>query len=318
MNAHTESAYAKVNLALSVGNARADGYHELVSIFHEVSLHDDLAFTLIDYDAHGSTHPEAGRFIEQGYVSYTELHVTGRQVDEVPLGPSNLICAAIEHISRVAGVALNLRCEVHKRIPTQGGMAGGSADGAAAVRAAASYAASLGGQVLSEQQLLDICLKLGSDVPFMLRGGTQCGRGRGEVLSPIDCALPLHFVILPREGGLSTPAVFRALDAMRDEGLCPGPSPVDVEAFSRVLSAEGIGGATGADAVAGLMVNDLQAPAVALAPDLAEALERGVAAGAVKGMVSGSGPTLFFLCADAQAANDLVEALGGIAVSSRH
>ena len=66
------------------------------------------------------------------------------------------------------------------------------------------------------------------------------------------------------------------------------------------------------------MVNDLQAPAVALAPDLAEALERGVAAGAVKGMVSGSGPTLFFLCVDAQAANDLVEALGGIAVSSRH
>jgi 4-diphosphocytidyl-2-C-methyl-D-erythritol kinase len=189
--------------------------------------------------------------------------------------------------------------EIRKAVPVAGGMGGGSADAAAALVACDA----LWGTGLSTADLLRLAAQLGADVPFAVMGGTAIGTGRGDELSQALARGRFDWVLVPSDEGLSTPVVYGELDAHRARHA------VDIAPASRqpavdpgVLHALRQGDPR---MLAPALRNDLQAPALHLRPDLVEILERGEQAGALAGIVSGSGPTLAFLAADETSAIDL-------------
>jgi 4-diphosphocytidyl-2-C-methyl-D-erythritol kinase len=273
-----------VNLHLSVGDARQDGYHELVTVFQALSLVDDVTVVAAE---------------EPG------IEVSGDGADSVPTGPSNLAWKAVralaEHTGRdpeEPGVQVSIR----KGIPVAGGMAGGSADAAAALLALNS----VWRLEMGRDELADIAAQLGSDVPFALRGGTALGTGRGERLVPVLSRHTYHWVIALDRRGLETPVVYAELDRLRQES-----DPNRVGPVEPVLEALASGDPR---QLALLLGNDLQAAAVSLRSGLRRTLRAGVQAGALAGIVSGSGPTCAFLCADADSAVRVAAELSGAGV----
>ncbi|MER6245654.1 4-(cytidine 5'-diphospho)-2-C-methyl-D-erythritol kinase [Streptomyces griseorubiginosus] len=267
---------AKVNVQLAVGAARPDGFHDLANVFLAVGLHDEVTVTPAE-----------------------ELRVTceGPDAAQVPLDRTNLAARAALALAGRYGIEPAVHLHIAKDIPVAGGMAGGSADGAGALLACDT----LWGTGASREELLDICAELGSDVPFSLVGGAALGTGRGEKLRPLDVGGDFSWVFAMAERGLSTPAVFREFDRLT-EGL-DVPEPVASEALLDAL-AKG-----DPEALAAAVSNDLQPAALSLFPELADTLAAGSAAGALAGLVSGSGPTTAFLARDAGAALKIADAL---------
>ena len=189
--------------------------------------------------------------------------------------------------------------EIAKHIPVAGGMAGGSADAAAALVGCAA----LWGLDIGRSDLAQIGAEIGADVPFAVTGGTAVGTGRGDRLSPVLARTPLHWVLALADEGLSTPAVFAELDRMRSESQPPRVGPV-----TGMLAALASGDPAAVGAALG---NDLQAAAISLQPGLRRTLRAGIAAGALAGVVSGSGPTVALLCADAESAGGVAAELAG-------
>lgn len=267
---------AKVNVQLAVAAARPDGFHDLANVFLAVGLHDEVTVTPAE-----------------------ELRVTceGPDAGQVPLDRTNLAARAALALAGRYGIEPAVHLHIAKDIPVAGGMAGGSADGAGALLACDT----LWGTGASREELLDICAELGSDVPFSLVGGAALGTGRGEKLRPLDVGGTFSWVFAMAERGLSTPAVFREFDRLT-EGL-DVPEPVASEALLDAL-AKG-----DPQALAAAVSNDLQPAALSLFPELADTLAAGSAAGALAGLVSGSGPTTAFLAPDAGAAVKIADAL---------
>jgi 4-diphosphocytidyl-2-C-methyl-D-erythritol kinase len=144
-----------------------------------------------------------------------------------------------------------------------------------------------------DDDLLAIAAELGSDVPFALVGGTALGTGRGELVEPVPDPATWWWVVVPSATGLSTPAVYRRFDELSPE------APADPPAADATLAALATGDP---EELAAALHNDLQEAALDLRPDLADLLELGRASGALRGLVSGSGPTCLFLAEDADAA----------------
>jgi 4-diphosphocytidyl-2-C-methyl-D-erythritol kinase len=276
-------APGKVNIQLSVGPVRQDGYHPLASVFHAVALGEQVRVEAAE--------PGTGIVIED---------VIGPQADEVPRDDSNLVWRAAELVADVLGRPVDVRIAIAKEVPVAGGMAGGSADGAAALVALNDLWE--GG--LSRVQLAGLALQLGSDVPFSLHGGTALGLGRGERLSALMVRGEFHWVFATARVGLSTPAVYAAFDRLVGERAVPEPTAADA-----VLAALIAGDAR---ALGRALSNDLQEPALRLRPTLLDVLDTGRAAGALGGIVSGSGPTCAFLVADPVAGRRVAAALAGL------
>jgi 4-diphosphocytidyl-2-C-methyl-D-erythritol kinase len=265
---------AKVNLHLGVGAVRPDGFHELVTIFHAVDLFDEVVATPAPSLA---------------------LALSG-DADGVPGDSQNLAWRAAALLATHAGVSPDVALEVTKAIPVAGGMAGGSADAAAALVACAAL------WEVPSSDLPALAAELGSDVAFGLLGGTALGTGRGEVLSAVPTGGALHWVFALADHGISTAEAYRELDRQRAAGAAPPPS-LDAAPMLAALR-------TGsAHAVAAVLHNDLQPAALTLAPALRQTLDAGSEHGALAGIVSGSGPTCAFLCADADDAAKLAAAL---------
>ncbi|MFB7943627.1 4-(cytidine 5'-diphospho)-2-C-methyl-D-erythritol kinase [Kitasatospora phosalacinea] len=275
---------AKVNVQLGVGGVRPDGYHDLANVFFAVALGDQVTAT-----------PGEG----------VTLSCDGPDADAVPLDDGNLAARAARLLAAHHGLAdPGVHLHIDKAIPVAGGMAGGSADGAAALLACDA----LWGLDTPLPVLLELAAELGSDVPFALLGGVALGRGRGELLEPLPVAGTFHWVFAVADGGLSTPAVYRECDRLREEaGL--GSSAADIpdpDADPALLAALAEGDPV---ALAAALANDLQAAAVSLRPSLADTLHAGTEAGALAALVSGSGPTCAFLAKDADAAAHIAAAL---------
>jgi 4-diphosphocytidyl-2-C-methyl-D-erythritol kinase len=279
----TARAPAKINIYLGVGPRRADGYHDLATVFHALRLSDDV---IAQRD-------------EQGAVSVDVATADGDVVDisAVPRDESNLAVQAAQTLRTYAGVDCGVHLTIVKRIPVAGGLAGGSADAAAALVACDAVWETGCGRA----ELATLAARLGSDVPFALHGGTVLGSGRGEQLAPVLAPCELHWVLAVAEGGLSTPEVYRELDSLRQPHHVPAPQ-VPRELLSALRRSD-------VEAVAAHLDNDLQQAAVALRPALDDVLDVGRDAGAVGGLVSGSGPTVVFLAADAAAADDIADQL---------
>jgi len=271
----------KVNLYLGVGDRRPDGFHELTTVFHAVSLSDEV--TVRDADV-------------------LSLRLVGEGADEVPTDARNLAWQAAELMAEHVGRAPDVEITIAKSIPVAGGMAGGSADAAAAL-VGINALWELG---LPRRDLHAMAARLGSDVPFSLHGGTALGTGRGEELATVLGRNTFHWVLAFGAGGLSTAAVYAEIDRLREAGA---PSRLsDPEPLLAALS-------TGdPHALAPLLGNDLQPAALSLEPNLRRTLRAGTEAGALAGIVSGSGPTCAFLCASAEAAVDVSAELAGAGV----
>ena len=267
---------AKVNLELRVGPPRPAGFHALATVYQGVSLCDTI-----------EVFPDK----EWG------LAIGGRTAAGVPTDHSNLALRAARALADAAGILRPVRIRITKEIPVAGGMAGGSADAAGTLLACHR----LWGLDLSPAELAQIAAELGSDIPFLLTGGTALGTGRGEQVAPTATRGTYHWVFALSPRGLSTPTVFAECDRLRGDAVISPPQP-----SPDLLAALSFGNA---EALAQAMGNDLQPAALALQPELAATLEAGMSFGALAGSVSGSGPTLAFLARDAEAAIDLAVSL---------
>jgi 4-diphosphocytidyl-2-C-methyl-D-erythritol kinase len=274
----TVRAPAKINLHLGVGAPRPDGFHPLVTVYQAVGICDDVTATRSPGWTLGVTVPE--------WIDADTLPVTG----------DNIVDRAARLLAQHHGVEADAAVSVAKAIPVAGGMAGGSADAAAALVALDR----LWGLETSDDDLLSLAAELGSDVPFALLGGTALGTGRGELVEPVRDPTTWWWVVVPSGRGLSTPAVYRRFDELTPD------APAEPEAARALLLAL----ATGDPVIlAGALHNDLESAALDLRPDLADLLELGEQHGALRGLVSGSGPTCLFLAEDADAARDVAARL---------
>ncbi|ORW18314.1 4-diphosphocytidyl-2C-methyl-D-erythritol kinase [Mycobacterium palustre] len=275
----------KVNLYLAVGDRRDDGYHELTTVFQAVSLLDEVTVRNADV---------------------LSLELVGEGADKLPTDERNLAWRAAELMAEHVGRAPDVSIMIDKAIPVAGGMAGGSADAAAVLVAMNS----LWELNVPRRDLRMLAAKLGSDVPFALHGGTALGTGRGEELATVLSRNSFHWVLAFADGELLTPKVFAELDRLRR-------APQRGKALPRLAEPGPVLAALAAgdpERLAPLLGNEMQAAAVSLAPKLRHALRAGVEAGALAGIVSGSGPTCAFLCTSAAAAVDVGARLSGAGV----
>lgn len=284
MTTFAARAPAKVNAQLAVGPLRADGFHELRTVYLAVSLFDTV-----------TVGPGEGLTVT----------VTGVDVEVVPTDRRNLVWRAAELLASHAGVPADATIAIAKSIPAAGGLAGGSADAAAALLALDALWDIRAGR----EELGHLAARLGSDVPFSLHGGVALGTGRGDQVSPVLARTRTHWVLGIAGEGLSTPAVYAELDRLRAAGTVPGGEPL--APADPVIAALRNGPPS---VLAGVLANDLQAPALALRPVLGRALRATIDAGALAAVVSGSGPTVAALAPDEQAAIRMAAELAGAGI----
>ena len=269
---------AKVNLQLSVGPLRPDGFHGLATVFQAVNLGDEVIARA--RDTAGIT-----------------LTMSGEGEGLLPLDAGNIAYRAAALLASRAGIEAAVDLHIHKSIPIAGGMAGGSADAAGALLACDA----LWRLSTPRDLLMDLAAELGSDVPFALHGGTAIGTGRGERLTPVLSRGSFHWVFALAERGLSTPDVYAECDRLREGRPVPEPYISD-----NLMHAVRAGDAM---LLGKALHNDLQSAALALRPVLGQVLEVGEDFGALGGVVSGSGPTCAFLTRDEEHSLDVAVAL---------
>jgi 4-diphosphocytidyl-2-C-methyl-D-erythritol kinase len=271
----TFRSFAKLNFHLEVAGRRADGFHELRTLFQTIDLADTLE-------------------IERTRSGRIELTVTGA---DRPADPSNLAWRAADRYLAARGEpGEGVRIALHKAIPAGGGLGGGSANAATVLLALEQ----LGGRAVDPEWRLATARALGADVPFFLVGGTALATGRGDVVTPLPDppggALELWIAVPP--WGLPTGGVFAGWRPPAAGERAPWPP------FARLLA----GGAP--PPLAGLVgENDLEAAAFALRPELGDMYTSLARSGARRVRMSGSGSTLFALFDDAAAAGRAAGAL---------
>jgi len=268
----------KINLQLSVGPLQRDGFHPVATVFQAVSLCDDVKVAISGQEG-------------------IQLSVTGKNSDHIPLDENNLAYKAAQIMSKKFEISDGLSISLTKEIPTAGGMAGGSADAGATI-VAIDHLYSLG---LKRNEMEQIGAELGADVPFTISGGTAIGTGKGEQITPVLSRGTYSWVLALSSSGLSTPAVYKECDRLR-EGLQVAPPHISDSLVQALSSGDAV-------ALGKALSNDLQPAACSLKPALRLILDVGMDYGALGGLVSGSGPTVAFLAENEDHALDLVVAL---------
>lgn len=276
-------APGKINVYLGVGGRHDDGYHALATVFQAVSLYEDVIAS------------PAEDFL---------LSVSGvEDPSTVPVDDRNLAMRAAKMLAAATGYTGGVHLELRKSVPVAGGMGGGSADAAAALVACDA----LWETGLTPQRLHELAARLGADVPFALHGGTAVGTGRGDQLNPALARGRFDWVLVTSEEGLSTPVVYARLDEHRAEtGALADDPPLSLDVPIPVLQALRSGDP---HSLAACMHNDLEVPALLERPALDETIKAGLHAGALSGIVSGSGPTIAFLCETPESAQYVQEDL---------
>lgn len=193
-----ENAYAKINLYLDVTGKRSDGFHEVETVMHAISLCDVITVEVIPL----------------GYADIT-LIIEGDS--SLPTDGRNLAVRAARAYLDRTGITDGIRITLEKKIPVAAGLAGGSSDAAATLRALNKlYGA------LTDADLIEIAAELGSDVPYLLDGGTAFCFGRGELVEPLAPLSGLNIVVAVDDGErVSTPEAYGALDALYSDFKSP-------------------------------------------------------------------------------------------------
>jgi len=261
-------APAKVNYRLDVIARRSDGYHELRMIMQRVNLCDQVSLKLVDGN---------------------EIKVScGRE--GVPDGEGNIAWKAARALLDLAGQPSGVEIAIQKNIPVAAGLGGGSSD-CAAVLLGLNELLGLG---LSCEQLMEIGVKLGADVPFFVFQQTALAEGIGEKLTPLTGLPPAWVVLVNPNLPVSTAWVYKNLQLTQRERLATIPDSFeDVASICRVLS------------------NDLESVTIPAFPVISEIKDELIALGACCSLMSGSGPTVFGLFDNEATARAAGEALRG-------
>lgn len=261
---------AKINLFLEVTGRREDGYHTIESVMQKISLCDRVELTLSRGEG----------------ISITSNDRT------LPTGEKNLGYRAITSYLAAAGITLHADLYIYKRIPVAAGLAGGSTDAAGVLRA-------LDGMIgaLSKKQLAEIALSLGADVPFCLFASASLCRGLGEersFITPLaDCCL---VVAKSKRESVSTPEAYRLIDSLSYE-------PVSVKATEEALAREELGD------IAQSLFNRFEEVIEDSCPSVSRIKKIMLEGGALRAMMSGSGPSVFGIFTDEAAAERVKDAL---------
>lgn len=276
MTERTVFASAKVNLTLDILRRREDGYHDLRMVMQSISLGDTVT-------------------VRAGTGSSEIIVHAGR--DDLPSGPDNIAWKAAAEFFRETGLPNNgVEITIEKRIPAAAGMAGGSADGAAVLRALRDMLC----PEMPDSKIEKIGARVGSDVPFCVRGGTALAEGRGEILTDLPPMPPCWMAVCKPDFGLSTPALFGRVrvDALRER---PDHAVMKMALMEQDLAA-----------VAGQLCNVF---CEVLTEEERREIDhiRGVMLenGALNAVMTGSGPTVFGLFETEVAAQNASDALRG-------
>jgi 4-diphosphocytidyl-2-C-methyl-D-erythritol kinase len=249
----TVRSYAKINWTLDVLSRRADGYHELRTIFQTVSLQDRLRIA------------ETAGAIEIACAD-----------ERVPLGETNLAHRAASLFRQAAGKSNGARIEIEKRIPVAGGLGGGSSNAAATLLGLAR----LWRIDTAEPELFRIAAGLGSDVPFFLMGGTALGVGRGEEVYPLEEVSCATLLLVNPGVSVSTADAYARLSRLTTD------EPLRIIPFT-------LHAAKGIHELPLAASNDLESVVFAAHPEIAEVKRKLLEAGARHAVMSGSGGTVF-------------------------
>lgn len=273
MNQTEQRAYAKINLGLDVLRRRPDGYHEVKMIMQTVGIYDELSFAVCR---------EPGVFLEC-------------DDKELPLGADNLICRAAELLMCEKGITQGVKIHLTKRIPIAAGMAGGSSDAAAALRGLNELFA-LG---LSKEELQRLGVRLGADIPYCIVGGTMLSEGIGEILSPLPAPPACVLLIAKPDINVSTKYVYENLHADR---LTFHP---DIDGMAATLESGDL------DGVICRMGNVLETVTEKAYPVIRELKTVMCEGGAANALMSGSGPTVFGIFREEEAARAVQRQIEG-------
>ena len=261
---HTESAYAKINLFLDVVARRADGYHLIDGIMQNVTLADRVRVTFEPADEF-------------------EISLTAKGNSTMPTDMTNLACRAAKRYLETAGLGGRVSIDIKKHIPMAAGLAGGSADAAAVLRALDR----LTGADLGTESLCRIGAEIGADVPFCILGGTLRTRGIGDVLTPCTGLTDCFLVIACAGNGVSTPWAYGRLDALHNDFSEPRNSEKKVENLIHALQIRDFA------ATCGMFENIFEEVVPKINPFVDRIKSILTDTGAVRAMMSGSGPSVF-------------------------
>ena len=306
-NGFSLNAYAKINLVLDVTGIRDDGYHMVRMIMQTIGIHDTLTF-------------------RKGRGSGIRLTMNA---DDLPAGHDNLIIKGIEAVLRSSGRKIktddiSLDIDLEKRIPIAAGMAGGSTDAAAAMYAV-NKIEDIG---LTNAQLRAAAVSVGADVPYCLMGGTVLAEGIGEILTPLHDIEGICIAVAKPAESVSTKHVYEMLDSTMDIshpdvdgalGIIGDCAWTKQKAAGKdaVYDRGGTGaidiGEKSAEALAQYMGNVLEYVTIPEHKDIADIKNVMESCGAVKALMSGSGPSVFGIFKgkdDAETACDEIRSRG--------
>ena len=250
------NAYAKVNIGLDVLRKRPDGYHEVRMIMQTIGINDTLTYEKK----------------EQGIIVTTDR-------EELPTDEHNLIYKAAKLMIETYHIQEGVTIHLNKRIPIAAGLAGGSTDAAATMRGM-NLLFALGAK---DEELMELGVKIGADVPYCIIGGTMLASGIGEVLQTLPRIPQAYLLAVKPDINVSTAFVYGNLH-WTDETL-----HANIDAQINAIRKQDIRG------IAGEMRNVLETVTAPAYPVIREIEEKMLACGAYNAMMSGSGPTVFGL-----------------------
>lgn len=261
-------AYAKINLGLDVVRRLENGYHEVKMVMQTVGIYDVLTFEKV----------------AEGIVITT---VSG----ELPTDENNLIYKAARLMKERYGVEEGVRIHLQKNIPIAAGMAGGSTDAAATLKGMNE----LFGLGVSRQELMEIGVKIGADVPYCVMGGTALAEGIGEKLTALKAAPDCFVLVAKPDINVSTKFVYEHLDAA---GVAKHP---DIDGMVEAIAQGSLQG------ILDRMENVLESVTIPAHPIIDTIKSRMKELGAANSLMSGSGPTVFGIFADKEQAQAAYE-----------
>ena len=264
MRAVKEKANAKINLYLDVISKRDDGFHDIKTVMHSISLCDEL--TVI---------------YRPSSVTKIRMFVKGNKF--LPTDEKNLAFKAAKAFVELARITADIEIRLVKRIPIAAGLAGGSSDAAATLRALNK----LFGKLFSDRALFNLAASLGSDVPYCLYGKTALCEGRGEIITKLPDALKLNVVVAVANERVSTPAAYTRLDAVFSDFDGSVKSIGDSAYENFVLSLQDGNFSDNS------FYNIFEKAVFELCPGAQQIKKRMYELGAKSALMSGSGPSVF-------------------------